>query len=174
MTTTSRKPLDHYLSLQYPFRVIADADDGGYVVVFPDLPGCMTQVETLDELPEMVEEARTLWIESEYEQGHDIPLPSSPEQFSGKFILRLARSLHRDLAEEADREGVSLNQYVTTLLGRRDALARMERQLMQLEVRLQDIERTLNRFRLTGAPVASPPQRRFAAVAMEMERPVAA
>lgn len=77
MTTVSLKPLAYYLSLQYSFNVIADPDDGGYVVVFPDLPGCLTQVETLDELPAMVDDARTLWIESEYEQGHDIPLPSS-------------------------------------------------------------------------------------------------
>jgi antitoxin HicB len=71
----ARKPLEYYLGLQYPFNVYTDRD-GGYVIVFPDLPGCMTQVETLDELPDMVEDVRTSWIETEYELGHAIPLPS--------------------------------------------------------------------------------------------------
>lgn len=113
--------LQDYLDLEYPFHVIADQDDGGYVIDFPDLPGCMTQVETLSELPEMVEEARTLWIETAYEDGIDIPLPSYPEPYSGKFNVRLPKSLHRRLAETAATEGVSLNQLVLALLS--EALA---------------------------------------------------
>lgn len=74
----TRQSLEHYLDLQYPFNVYVDPD-GGYVVVFPDLPGCMTQADTLDELLEMAEDVRTGWIETEYESGHDIPLPSYPE-----------------------------------------------------------------------------------------------
>jgi predicted RNase H-like HicB family nuclease len=138
VTTTARKPLNYYLSLQYPFNVLADPD-GGYVVVFPDLPGCMTQVETLDELSHMVEDARTGWIETEYELGHDIPLPSQPMEYSGKFNVRLPRSLHRSLAEAAEREGVSLNQYVATILARGDAQARVERQLQEVADKLDSI-----------------------------------
>ena len=124
------KPLEYYLSLQYPLVVHA-AQEGGYVVTFPDLPGCMTQVETLDELPAMAEDARTGWIEVEYEQRHDIPEPSYPEEYSGKFNVRLPKSLHHVLADAAVREGVSLNQYVVMLLSRGDAQARLERQLRQ-------------------------------------------
>src|SRR6266536_5900 len=110
MTTKASTPptLDEYLALQYPFNVVAD-EEGGYVVIFPDLPGCMTQVETIDEIPEMAEEARHLWIEAEYEMGRDIPQPTYPEEYSGKFVVRLTRALHRSLAEGAEREGVSLN-----------------------------------------------------------------
>lgn len=125
--------LGYYLGLQYPFNAIADPD-GGYVIVFPDLPGCLTEAETVDEIAEMAEDARRLWIETEYELGRDIPLPSYPEEYSGKFNVRLPRSLHRELAEEAEREGVSLNTYVATLLARRDALARVEQQLLRLQV----------------------------------------
>jgi antitoxin HicB len=140
--TTTRRSLEEYLRLQYPFNVIADAD-GGYVIVFPDLPGCMTQVESLDELPAMAEEARQLWIETEYEDGHEIPLPSYEDTFSGKFVVRLPRSLHRSLVESAQREGVSLNQYVATLLARRDSEARVERRLAELEARLRTIRRSV-------------------------------
>ena len=34
------------------------------------------------------------------------------EEYSGRFVLRIPRSLHKSLKEAADREGVSLNQYV--------------------------------------------------------------
>lgn len=128
---TTREPLDHYLALDYPFNVVADPD-GGYVVLFPDLPGCMTQVERLDEVGPMADDARRLWIETEYGRGADIPLPSYPEEYSGKFVLRIPRSLHRALAESAEREHVSLNQYVATLLARGDAQRAVERRLDEL------------------------------------------
>ncbi len=128
MTETPRKSLEEYLALQYPMQVIA-APEGGYVIVFPDLPGCLTQVETADEIGPMAEDARRSWMESVYEFGPDIPLPSYPEEYSGKFNLRIPRRLHRQLAEEAAREEVSLNQYVTFLLAQRDALHRVEQQV---------------------------------------------
>lgn len=76
MSTATRQPLPFYLDARYPFNVIA-ATEGGYVIVFPDLPGCMTQVETLDDVPGAANEIRRLWIESEYEAGADIPLPTT-------------------------------------------------------------------------------------------------
>ena len=76
-------PLEHYLGLQYPYMVHTDPN-GGYVIVFPDLPGCVSQAETLDEIPAMAEDARTGWIETEYEEGRTIPEPSCQE-YSGKF-----------------------------------------------------------------------------------------
>ena len=128
MKAVIRKSLDDYLALEYPFHVIADPD-GGYVVIFPDLPGCLTQADSYEEIVEMAQDVRTLWIETAYDQGLDIPLPSYPEEYSGKFNVRLPRSLHRMLAESAAQEGVSLNQYVTMLLARRDAQERVERRL---------------------------------------------
>ncbi len=129
----AREPLATYLGARYPFRVQVDRD-AGYVVDFPDLPGCYTGAETLAELPEMIGEATTLWIETEYESGHDIPQPTliDNEAYSGKFNVRLTRALHQALAEGSERAGVSLNQYVATLLARGDAQARLERRLDDL------------------------------------------
>lgn len=112
--------------MQYPFTAVA-SKDGGHVVTFSDLPGCMTQVEQIAETPAMAEEARQLWIETEYEDGEEIPLPSYPEAYSGKFNVRSPKSLHRALAASAERDGVSLNQYVTGLLAAGDAHTRMTR-----------------------------------------------
>ncbi len=131
----TEKTLAEHLATAYSFNVVAH-DDGGYVIVFPDLPGCLTQVDTVEEIPAMVTEARELWIEATHEMGQDVPPPTYPEEYSGKFNLRLPRSLHRRLAESAERDGVSLNQYVVSLLESGDALHRIEGRLDVLEAAL--------------------------------------
>ncbi|MFB2938825.1 type II toxin-antitoxin system HicB family antitoxin [Aerosakkonemataceae cyanobacterium BLCC-F154] len=112
-----KQPLEYYLNLQYPVTLYPDPE-GGYVAQIKDLPGCLTQGETLDETIANINEARELWIETAYESGDDIPLPSSEESYNGKLLLRMPKSLHRRLAEEAERENVSLNQYIVFLLSK--------------------------------------------------------
>lgn len=116
-TNDASRPLslESWLERTYRFDVIADPD-GGYVVTFPDLPGCMTQVDTLDELPEMTTQAKSIWMRSMFERGLEIPSPTYPESASGKFLVRLPRMLHRALIDRAEEEGVSLNQLVACLL----------------------------------------------------------
>ncbi len=143
MFVSHHKSLEEYLALEYPFQVIASAD-GGYVIRFPDLPGCVSQADDLAEVGDIAEEIRTLWIETEYEAGADIPLPSYSEDYSGKFNLRLPRSLHRTLAESAGQEGVSLNQYVTMLLARRDVQAQVERRLEAIEAQITKVNEQYN------------------------------
>lgn len=110
------KTLDDMLARPYPHTVIPDLADGGFVIVFPDLPGCMTQVETGEEIAPIADEIRRLWIAAGFDLGHDIPPPSTDGAYRGRFVVRLPRSLHRRLAEAAEREGISLNAWVTTLL----------------------------------------------------------
>jgi predicted RNase H-like HicB family nuclease len=69
------KPLDYYLKLSYPITLYPDNEEGGYVVEIEDLPGCLSQGETLEEAIANINEARELWIETIYETGGEIPLP---------------------------------------------------------------------------------------------------
>lgn len=115
ITSTRRKPLEYYLNLKYPVTLEA-AREGGYVVEIEELPGCLSQGETLEEAMEMIDDARRLWLEVAYEEGLDIPEPRSEEEYSGKFFIRATKSLHRKLDQMARREGVSLNQYLVTTL----------------------------------------------------------
>jgi len=112
---TERRELEYYLNLRYPVTVHQDPE-GGFVAEIEELHGCMTQAETLDEIFKAIEDARQLWIKTAYNEGQDIPLPRDMEKYTGKFLVRIPRGLHRDLARAAKREGVSLNQYVTSLL----------------------------------------------------------
>ena len=109
------RTLDYYLGLDYPLT-IHRAKEGGYVAEFEDLPGCITEGETLEEVSQKIEEARHGWIEVAYEDGMEIPLPRTEREYSGKFVVRVPKHLHRRLAEQAEQEGVSLNQYVETIL----------------------------------------------------------
>ena len=119
--------LEEWLALEYPIQLIPDEHDGGYTVLFPDLPGCLTVTESLEEVPAFANEVRRLWITTAFEDGDSIPPPTYYPEYSGKFQLRLPTSLHRELAESAESEGVSLNTYVVSLLSRADAEARAER-----------------------------------------------
>jgi len=110
-----RKDLDFYLNLHYPVTVHPDPD-GGFVAEIEELPGCMTQGETLGEVFEAIEDARRGWIQVAHEGGQDIPLPRDMEGYSGKILIRIPKNLHRVLSHTAKQEGVSLNQYITSLL----------------------------------------------------------
>ena len=123
MSTTvsgkSKMNVEDYLKLPYTIEVIRDESDGytGWFAKVEELPGCMTQADTFDELGEMIEDAKRAWIESALEDGVEIPLPRKVEDFSGKFVVRLPKSLHKQLVDTANQEGVSLNTYVNVALG---------------------------------------------------------
>jgi antitoxin HicB len=114
-TKKERKPLKYYYGLKYPV-ILHPAPEGGYAVEIEELPGCFSQGETVEEAMKMIEEARRLWIESVYEDGNDIPLPRDEDEYSGKFNVRLPKSLHKKLDGLAVHEGVSLNQYLVATL----------------------------------------------------------
>ncbi len=73
---TELKTLDYYLKLDYPITLYPDSEEGGYVAEIKDLPGCLTQGDTLEETVANINEARELWIETVYESGREVPLPN--------------------------------------------------------------------------------------------------
>ena len=112
----SNNDLQYYLGL--PYRVVLyPAEEGGYVVEIPELPGCLSQGETLTEAMEMIQDAKKCWIETCIELGRPVPEPVR-EDYSGKLNIRIPRSLHRALTEKAREEKVSLNQYISYQLAR--------------------------------------------------------
>ncbi len=109
------KTLEYYLGLPYTIELKEDREAGWFVKI-KELPGCMSQGDTANEALEMIQEAMELWLEVSLEDGDPIPEPRELDDFSGKFVVRVPRSLHRELVEQAKREGVSLNQCVNLAL----------------------------------------------------------
>lgn len=110
------KDIQYYLSL--PYRVtLYPSDEGGYAVEIPELPGCISQGETVEDAINMIQDAKICWLESALEDGIEIPEPA-PQEYSGKLNIRIPKSLHRTLAEKAKEEGTSLNQLIVYHLSR--------------------------------------------------------
>jgi predicted RNase H-like HicB family nuclease len=122
MRKTASK-LEHYMNLPYTVEIVP-YQDGGFFARIKELEGCMTEGETLKETLELLEDAKRAWLETALEDGLEIPLPESmreEKEYSGKILLRLPKSLHKKLAESAQKEGVSLNTYIISLLSEKHA-----------------------------------------------------
>lgn len=116
------KTLNEYLDLPYRIEVVPDTAEGGYVASYPELPGCITCGDTAEEAIANAIDAKREWLAAAIEDGIKIPLPDAEENYSGQFKLRLPKSLHKQLAEEAKRDGISMNQYCVYLLSQNNAL----------------------------------------------------
>ncbi len=99
----------------YPIHVspIPADEGGGYMVSMPDLPGCIADGETIDDAITEARDAFTAWVMAEQEDKGKLP---TPKIYSGQFVQRIPKSLHRQLAKRAEIEGVSLNQLSATFL----------------------------------------------------------
>ena len=109
--------LDFYMKQKYPI-VIREDDDGTYYAEHPDLKGCMTVGESIEDVTYSITDAKQAWIETALENDIDVPLPKSENDYSGSFRIRMPKSLHKTLAEDAKREGISMNQYCLYLLSK--------------------------------------------------------
>jgi predicted RNase H-like HicB family nuclease len=115
------KTLNDYLAMSYRMEIVEDQAEGGFVVSFPELPGCMTCGETIEAAVANAQDAKKAWLEAALEDGLQIQEPDDLAAYSGQFKLRLPRSLHKSLSEHSRREGISMNQYCVYLLAKNDA-----------------------------------------------------
>jgi antitoxin HicB len=113
------------LERDYPFemRPLSKEEGGGWLISYPDLPGCISDGETPEEAIAHGKDAVEAWIKAMEEAGRDVPVPG--EAPSGKFIARVPRSIHARLAARARSEGVSMNALVSAFLA--ESLGRRER-----------------------------------------------
>ena len=116
------KTINDYMSMNYRMEIVEDKDEGGFVVSFPELPGCITCGNTIESAVANAIDAKKAWLETAIEEGIQIQEPDDLEEYSGQFKLRIPRSLHRSLSEHSKREGISMNQYCVYLLSRNDAV----------------------------------------------------
>jgi antitoxin HicB len=106
---------------KYPIEVFWSDEGEGFIAIAPDLPGCTAWGASEAEALAEIHHAMAAWMQAAKKAGNAIPAPSVPGSASGKFLMRLPKRLHSDLARAAKREGVSLNQYVLYLLAGKHA-----------------------------------------------------
>lgn len=95
-------------------RVLVPEDDGSYRAEIYEFPGCIAVGDTVAEALSSLEEVAQSWIKSEQARGNRIPEPLEDNEYSGKLVLRMPRSLHRRAAIAAEYEKVSMNQLIVT------------------------------------------------------------
>lgn len=108
---------------RFETRPLSDEEGGGYLIEFPDFPGCIADGETPEEAIREGRDALTSYLRTLDELKR--PVPKTGEVYGGQWRQRVPKSLHAALARRAEHEGVSLNMLVTTMLaegmGRRDS-----------------------------------------------------
>lgn len=103
--------LNYYLSLPWNVKIhkVKDEDGDYYFGQVQEIPEIRADGDTIEECYNLVMEILKSNLEIMIEDKEKIPEPVD-KTYSGKFNLRLPKSLHKKLAEEAEDEGISLNQ----------------------------------------------------------------
>ena len=96
---------------EYPFtiRPLSADDGGGFLIEYPDLPGCHSDGDSPEQAVVNGRDAVRSYLLSCRKHGDPIPKPNLPTSSSGQFRVRMPKSLHARLVAQAEREGVSLN-----------------------------------------------------------------
>lgn len=76
------KTLDDYMSMFYRMEVVEDKAEGGFVVSYPDLPGCITCGKTMESAIANALDAKKSWLEAALEEGVEIYESDSFEDYS--------------------------------------------------------------------------------------------
>lgn len=108
-----KKSVDDFMRLPYT-KLIKEFKDGTghyYIGRILELDGCSSEGSTIDEMLVNLDEAMKLYLETAIDEGIKIPVPLEESSYSGRFNIRIPKSLHQRLVAEAKIEGVSLNQY---------------------------------------------------------------
>ncbi|GHV84062.1 pilus biosynthesis protein HicB [Spirochaetia bacterium] len=102
-----------YLELPYNINIRHITDESGsyYFATVLELDGCMSDGESYEDALKNIREAMEGWFETNIANGLSVPQPFDAAAYSGKFLVRIPKTLHAKLSIAAQKEGVSLNQY---------------------------------------------------------------
>lgn len=140
-----QKAIDYYLNLPYKIEIITipPEEGGGFMARLPQFGelGIVGDGETQEEALHDLEESKRARFQYYLDNYMSIPEPESEDaQYSGKFLLRLPTWLHGELAREADKNGVSLNQHVSALLASRLSVARLSESVAGMAAEIREIK----------------------------------
>ena len=114
----SKAPTD-YLKEPYSRVLIPDSSSGTYAARVVEFPGCVAEGGTPEEAFRNLEEAALDWLTAALDLGQTIPEPLEAQEFSGRLLVRLPKSLHQRATELAEYDGVSLNQFIVAAVAER-------------------------------------------------------
>ena len=110
--------VENCTTLPYHLLLVRDREDKAkpWTAAVEELPGCTSHGKTSDEALDGIKPAMTKWIGIALSRRARHPRRSPPATHSGRLLLRMPKTLHADLTRASEREGVSLNQFITDVL----------------------------------------------------------
>ena len=111
-----KKDLNYYLNLHWTFRFEWSDEDNSYVASVAELPGCMSDGETVEEAAHMIKDALKSHLSVMLEHGDKITEPPKREDFKGRILLRTSPERHYKLVKKAASQGKSLNTLLDDMI----------------------------------------------------------
>ena len=113
--------------IDYPFEIrpLTAEEGGGFLISYPDFSDCISDGATVEETLANGKDALKATIAALKAKDLAVPAPNSGGVASGKFVARVPKTVHAQLATRAKAEGVSLNTLVLTFIA--EGLGRRER-----------------------------------------------
>lgn len=109
---------------EFLIRRLSAEEGGGFLITFPDLPGCISDGESPDEALKNGCDAFEAWISTCISEGRPVPAAGSHRKGSVRFLQRLPRHMHSSLVAAAEVQGTSVNALVMAFVA--EGLTRME------------------------------------------------
>jgi antitoxin HicB len=96
---------------RFEVRQLSNLEGGGFLVTFPDLPGCMSDGESIEEAIANAADAENEWLlaSKEWDKNDEKP---------GRFVARMPQWMYKGLRYNAQKEGVSMNTLIVSLLAK--------------------------------------------------------
>jgi predicted RNase H-like HicB family nuclease len=117
---------------KYSINLAWSNEDECYIATISEFPGLSAFGDTPAEAAEEAKIAAEGFLKVYREDGCPVPEPETIKPFSGQTRLRLPKTLHATLSQEAKKEGVSLNSYVVHLLSERHIVKELEQKINDL------------------------------------------
>ena len=122
--------------VKQPYNIIIQQDvDGCFYAKVEEIEGCFAEGQTAQEAWENIHDSMKNWMEIAEEMNVSIPLPKTNQEieYSGKYLLRMPKKLHKELAEASEEEeGISLNLLMVNLLSSRLSIHLLEKKITDL------------------------------------------
>lgn len=113
-----------------------------WCVEYPDLKGCVGGGDTIEEAIADAEATKAVYLSYLEEEGIELPVPKEEGSLpSGKIALRVPKTTHKQLLENAQMDGVSLNTYINTAISEKIGRASFSNQ------RISDLEQELTYYK---------------------------
>lgn len=130
---------------KYSVNILWSDEDKGFIALSPEFPGLSAFGKTRQDAIEEAQAALQLFIDSYRDDGLELPEPNGVQTYSGQYRVRLPKSLHRQAAQMAISDGVSLNQFTLDAIAEKVGGKRAYDQVTQAKRTQKEVRRKVRR-----------------------------